>query len=75
MKKMNDLGGLTNITNQSEIPNCSAAFEINRKRAIEYRKIDPLWQLVSKLKQGKTERATVYLRVTPSLKMVLILLA
>ena len=51
MKKMNDLGGLTNITNQSEIPNCSAAFEINRKRAIEYRKIDPLWQLVSKLKQ------------------------
>ena len=47
----NDLGGLTNITNQSEIPNRSVAFEINRKRAIEYRNIDPLWQLVSKVKQ------------------------
>ena len=46
----NDLGGLTNITNQSEIPNRSAAFEINRKRAIESRS-DPLRQLVNKLKQ------------------------
>ena len=43
-----DLGGLTNITNQSEIPNRSVAFEINRKRAIECRNIDPLQQLVNK---------------------------
>ena len=48
----NDLGGLTNITNQSEIPNRSVAFEINRKRAIESRKIDPLRQLANKLKQN-----------------------
>ena len=47
----NDLGGLTNITNQSEIPNRSVAFEINRKRAIESRNVDPLRQLVNKLKQ------------------------
>ena len=43
-----DLGGLTNITNQSEIPNRSVAFEINTKRAIECRNIDPLQQLVNK---------------------------
>ena len=47
----NDLGGLTNITNQSEIPNRPVAFEINRKRAIEFRNIDPLRQQVNKLKQ------------------------
>ena len=47
----NDLGGLTNITNQSEISNRSVAIEINTKRAIESRNIDPLRQLVNKLKQ------------------------
>ena len=46
----NDLRGLTNITNQSEIPNRSVDFEINRKRAIESRNIDSLRQLVNKLK-------------------------
>ena len=44
----NDLGGLNNITNQSEIPNRSVAFEINWQR--ESRNIDPLRQLVNKLK-------------------------
>ena len=43
-----DLGGLNNITNQSEIPNRSVAFEINWQR--ESRNIDPLRQLVNKLK-------------------------
>ena len=47
----NDLGGLTNITNQSEISNRSVATEINTKRAIESRNTDPLRQLVNKLKQ------------------------
>ena len=46
----NDLGGLNNITNQSEIPNRSVAFEINWQRANESRNIDPLSQLVNKLK-------------------------
>ena len=45
-----DLGGLNNITNQSEIPNRSVAFEINWQRANESRNIDPLRQLVNKLK-------------------------
>ena len=47
----NELGRLTNIINQSEIPNRSVAFEISRKRANESRNIDPLRQVINKLKQ------------------------
>ena len=43
--------GLTITTNQSQIPKRSAAFEINSKRANKSRNIDPLRQLVNKLKQ------------------------
>ena len=43
--------GLTITTNQSQIPKRYAAFEINRKRANKSRNIDPLRQLVNKLKQ------------------------
>ena len=45
----NAIGGLTKITNQSEIPNRSVAFEINRKRAIESRCIDLLRQLINNI--------------------------
>ena len=47
----NDLGGLTKITSQSEILNRSVVIEINRRRANESRNIDPLRQLINKLKQ------------------------
>ena len=51
-----DLGGLNNITNQSEIPNRSVAFEINWQRANESRNIDPLRHLVNKPKQDGLSR-------------------